>query len=54
MRFEQLKCLAEVARTGSISGAAQQLYLTQQAASLNIKQLEQELGADLLIRPKLV
>lgn len=52
MRFEQLKCLAEVARTGSISGAAQQLYLTQQAASLNIKQLEQELGADLLIRTK--
>lgn len=52
MRIEQLRCFLEVARTGSITGAAQQLYISQQSASQNVKQLEQELGCDLLVRGK--
>ena len=52
MRLEQLQCLVEVAQTGSLSKVAQQLFLTQQAVSLNIKQLEKELECELLIRSK--
>ena len=36
--------------TGSFVGAAQKLFLTQQAVSMSMKQLEQELGQSLLIR----
>lgn len=50
MRLEQLKCLVDVAETGSISGTAQRLYVTQQAVSKSIRQLEQELGVELLVR----
>ena len=52
MRIEQLQCFLEVARTGSITGAAQQLYISQQSASQSIKQLELELGCELLTRGK--
>ena len=44
MRFEQLECLLAVEETGSFVGAAQKLFLTQQAISMSMKQLEQELG----------
>lgn len=50
MRLEQLKCLVDIAQTGSISSTAQRLYVTQQAVSKSIKQLEQELGIEVLIR----
>ena len=50
MRFEQLECLLQIAETGSFTDAAQKLYLTQQAVSMNIKQLEQELGETLITR----
>ena len=50
MRLEQLKCLVDIAQTGSISSTAQRLYVTQQAVSKSIKQLEQELGIEILIR----
>lgn len=52
MRLEQLECLLEVAQTNSISKAADGLFLTQQAVSLNIKQLEKELNCKLLVRAK--
>ncbi|MBQ2837734.1 MAG: LysR family transcriptional regulator [Peptococcaceae bacterium] len=52
MRLEQLECFVEVAQSGSISKVAQQMFLTQQAVSLNIKQLEKELNCDLLVRSK--
>ena len=52
MRIEQLKCFLEVARTGSITGAAQNLYVSQQSASQSIKLLEQELDCELLVRGK--
>lgn len=50
MRLEQLRCLTEVAKNRSISKVAQQLYMTQQAVSLSIRQLEKELDCTLLIR----
>lgn len=50
MRFEQLECLLQIAETGSFTEAAKKLYLTQQAVSMSIKQLEQELDRTLIIR----
>ena len=50
MRLEQLRCLVEVAKHHSLSKAAEQMYMTQQAVSLNIKQLEKELDSTLLVR----
>ena len=50
MRFEQLECLLAVEETGSFVGAAQKLFLTQQAVSMSMKQLEQEMGQTILIR----
>lgn len=50
MRFEQLECLLVVEETGSFVGAAQKLFLTQQAVSMSMKQLEQEFGQPLIIR----
>lgn len=50
MRFEQLKCLQEIAKTGSISSAAKNLFISQQAVSASIKHLEEEMGVQLLIR----
>lgn len=50
MRLEQLKCLADIAQTGSITNTAQRLFITQQAVSKSIKQLENELGIEILLR----
>lgn len=52
MRLEQLKCLLDISYTGSITNTAQRLYISQQAVSKSIKQLEKELGLELLIRTK--
>ena len=52
MRLEQLKCLLDIAHTGSITNTAQRLYVSQQAVSKSIKQLERELGLELLVRTK--
>ena len=50
MRMEQLRCLVDIAQTHSITNTAQRLFMTQQAVSQRIKQLEQDLGVELLIR----
>ena len=50
MRFEQLEYLIAIAETKSFSAAAQKLYVTQQAVSISMKQLEQELGQQLFIK----
>ena len=50
MRMEQLKYIAEITKTGTISGAAKNLYVSQQAVSSSMKQLEEELGVELLVR----
>lgn len=50
MRMEQLRCLADIAQTGSLTRTAQRLYISQQAISKSMKQLEQELGIEILVR----
>lgn len=52
MQFEQLKCLIEVADTGSITAAAKRMFISQQAVSAKIKQLEEELECSLFVREK--
>lgn len=48
--LERLRTLREVARTGGFSAAAEALGLTQPAVSNQIRQLEEEAGAQLLER----
>ncbi|CAM2170125.1 HTH-type transcriptional regulator CfxR [Paraburkholderia sacchari] len=48
--FRQLKALDMVMRMGSVSRAAQELHLTQPAVSLQIRLLEEAVGAALLQR----
>lgn len=50
MTIQQLQYVLEVSRTGSISKAARNLFLSQPNISNSIKNLEQELGATLFIR----
>ena len=50
MRFEQLEYLIAIDETGSFKAAAQKLYITQQALSLSMRQLEDELGKILFIK----
>ena len=52
MRIEQLRCVADIAETGSLTATAQRQFITQQAVSKMIKQLEKELDATLLIRTR--
>ncbi|HEY7527274.1 MAG TPA: LysR family transcriptional regulator [Candidatus Limnocylindria bacterium] len=46
----RLEAFVEVARTGSISRAAEALFVTQPALSARLQALERSLGADLLVR----
>ncbi|MGW2278476.1 LysR family transcriptional regulator [Streptomyces sp. NPDC001770] len=50
MRIEQLECIAAVTRTGSLRRAAGELHLSQPALSETVRNLERELGVDLLDR----
>lgn len=50
MRLEQLKYLVDIAQSKSISKTAEKFFLSSQAVSKSIKQLEQELDTDLLVR----
>lgn len=45
--MDQLKCLEAVAKTGSFSGAAEQMYISHQAVGKTMRQLEDELGVTL-------
>ena len=49
-RLQQLRGFCWAARTKSISRAAEKLLLSQPSVSLQIKALEQELGAELFVR----
>ena len=49
-RIRQLRIFSEVVRAGSISKASEFLELTQPAVSLQVRELEHELGAILLER----
>ena len=50
MTLQQLKYVIEVVSAGSISRAAERLFVTQPSLSNAIKELEQELGIELFVR----
>jgi DNA-binding transcriptional LysR family regulator len=50
--LKQLKVFDAIARLGSVSEAAEELAMTQPAASMSLQQLESELGAELFIRAR--
>ncbi|SEO99549.1 LysR family transcriptional regulator [Actinacidiphila rubida] len=50
MSVEQLRVLAEVARTGSYTAAAQVLGYVQPAVSYQMRRLQQAVGAPLVVR----
>lgn len=52
MTLQQLQYLMEVYRTGSVSGAAKRLFLSQSSLSSSISSLESELGFPIFIRQK--
>lgn len=50
MKLSQIEQALEVARVGSISQAAENLYISQPKLSLSIKQLEQDVGGEIFVR----
>jgi len=52
MNIEQLEYLIEVARTGAVSAAANNLHVSQSAVSKSISRLEQDLGLSLFTRSR--
>lgn len=50
MTHQEIEVFLAAVQTGSLSGAAQRLYITQPAVSRHIRALEQELGCVLLVR----
>ena len=50
METEKLRQLEAVARTGTVTGAANELHLSQPALSRSLANLERELGVELLVR----
>ena len=50
MNFEQFKYLSEIHKNKSISKASEKLYMSTQALSISIKNLEDELKVPLLLR----
>lgn len=55
MQLSQMRYFMEIAKTGNISAAARNLYLSQPSLSQSIRNLEEELGIPLLVRhPKSV
>jgi len=50
IELRQLRYFVAVAEEGSITRAAGQLFLSQQALSAAIRQLEQRAGTELLVR----
>ena len=50
MDLKQLQYFVAAADEGSISGAARRLFITQPPVSVQIQQLEKELGGPLVIR----
>ena len=50
MNVQQIRIAYEVAKAGSISGAAAKLFVSQPSASNNIRSLEAELGYEVFMR----
>ena len=54
MTLQQIRYVAEIARHGTISKAAQELYITQPHLSSVLKELENELGITIFSRARKV
>jgi len=52
MTHQDIEVFLAAVRSGSLSGAARTLYITQPAVSRHIRALEQELGCTLLVRKR--
>ena len=52
MNLQQMKYLIEIERQGSISKAAQTLFISQPSLSNSIKELENEMGVTIFLRTK--
>ncbi|MCQ2415656.1 MAG: LysR family transcriptional regulator [Lachnospiraceae bacterium] len=50
MTIEQLRCISEIARYGSLNKAAAALYISQPALSAVVKNLEEDLGEPIFTR----
>jgi len=50
MTLQQLKYILTIVRCGSISEAAKQLFISQPSLSSAVRELEQEIGADIFLR----
>lgn len=50
MQLEQIEGFVEIARRGSVSRAAEALFVTQPALTARLKSLERQLGASLFVR----
>lgn len=50
MLFERMECFLAVARLGSVSRAAEEMFLTQPTLTARLQALEEELGEQLFIR----
>jgi DNA-binding transcriptional LysR family regulator len=50
MELRQLKAFAAIAETGTFTAGAQRVHITQAAISMQIRQLETELGTPLFVR----
>ena len=52
MLFKQLECFLVVARLGSMSRAAEEMFLTQPSLTARLKALEHEVGDELFVRAR--
>lgn len=52
MNYEQIETFLAVVSYGTVSGAAESLYVSQSTVSARLQQLEDELGVKLLLREK--
>src|SRR5918912_490255 len=50
MEIRQLRALQAIAETHTFTAAAERVHITQAAISMQIRQLEQEVGAPLFVR----
>lgn len=50
MKFNQLRCFCEVVESGTLARAAERLFIAPTAISMQIAQLEQQLGGELFDR----
>ncbi len=50
MKNHQIRAFTQVAESGSIRAAARALFLSQSALTKSLRELEEDVGAELLVR----